>query len=108
MNILELSNKQRLTLLAVISVVSIATIYLVIQVVHKQYQPVFEDNNLANVAQVTTLLEEKGIPFELSNAGTRIEIPEALINQAKVDLAQPPFSLPITSIISVYPTSEWH
>ena len=51
------------------------------------YTPLFSDVVQEDAGEIVNSLEEKNIPYKLTNGGSTIEVPKDQVHQARIDLA---------------------
>ncbi len=78
--------KMLFILLTTVLVAGIATVFLYSG--KPDYAPVFSSSDPAESGKVVDSLKELGIPYRLSQGGTRVEVPQDRVYEARMQLAQ--------------------
>ncbi|MGC8778137.1 MAG: flagellar basal-body MS-ring/collar protein FliF, partial [Candidatus Caldatribacteriaceae bacterium] len=81
--------KMLFILLTTVLVAGIITVFLYSG--KPDYAPVFSSSDPAESGQVVDSLKELGIPYRLSQGGTRVEVPQDRVYEARMQLAQKGF-----------------
>jgi len=78
--------KMLFILLTTVLVAGIATVFMYSG--KPDYAPVFSSSDPAESGKVVDSLKELGIPYRLSEGGTRVEVPQDRVYEARMQLAQ--------------------
>jgi len=83
----RMSPSQAVILVAVIAGVIVGIITIASWVGKIAYQPLYTNLEATEAAEVVQYLADNGIPYQLSNSGTTIEVPESKLYQTRLSLA---------------------
>ncbi|KAB8138734.1 flagellar basal body M-ring protein FliF [Gracilibacillus oryzae] len=83
----SMSKWQKGSLFGGLAVIFIAVIVTGLFAGNKNMTPLYSDLSLQEVGQIKEELDARAVPYEISNAGTTIEVPEAEAQTLLVDLA---------------------
>ncbi|MFC4404583.1 flagellar basal-body MS-ring/collar protein FliF [Gracilibacillus xinjiangensis] len=83
----SMSKWQKGSLFGGIALIVIAIILTSLFAANKSMVPLYSDLSLQEAGQIKEELDARSVPYELTNAGTTIEVPEAQASSLLVDLA---------------------
>src|SRR6056297_2989297 len=83
----NLDNKAKIMIGAGTVLMLVVFGYLIVSGDSTVYTPLYTDVVQEDAGKIVNSLKEKNIPYRLTNNGSTIEVPEAQVHQARIDLA---------------------
>lgn len=84
---LDLSISKKISVVAIISLIIGVFTYFVIWASKTHYEVLYTDLNREDSKQLALLLDEKNIPYQTTEDGKTIKIPEQMVNRFRMEIA---------------------
>lgn len=83
----ERTTNQKVGLISSIAIGAAIIIFLIYFSFKPTYTPLYNNLSMQEVSQIKAELEERGIPYEITEGGTSVSVPKDQVNDLLVDLA---------------------
>lgn len=83
----NLDNKAKIMIGAGTLLVLVVFGYLIFSGNSSVYTPLFSDVSSEEAGKIVNSLQDKGVPYEITNGGGTIEVPKSKVHQARMELA---------------------
>ena len=90
---------QRVVILVGVGAVVVGSLFFMKIASKPSYAPLFTNLSATDAAAMTTKLQSSGVPFQLANGGATILVPQSMVYQERIDMAQA--GLPANSTVGL-------